>query len=213
MTIGVDVADDFGGAFAQWGAAEASGAYGGHISFGGGEVAAADGGVGCHYACEAGGGYDVYDVIELLIGEVGGYFEEYGFFASAFFVHGLKGIEELHERFFVLQGAEAGGVGAADVDHEIVYMVVEGEEAFLIVFGGVFVGGVFVLAYVATYYNALFAAAKAAGSPGSAIVVEAHAVDEGAVGWETEEAGFGVAGLRAWSYGANLYKAEPEAGE
>lgn len=104
-----------------------------------GEGVPGDGGVGGDESGELEVEGDFDDFVEGFRGEVGGDFDEEGFLAINF----PEPPEDFVEVVSVLELAEAGGVGRADVDHEIVAVGEEFFEGVGVVFGGFFERGDF----------------------------------------------------------------------
>lgn len=148
------------------------------------------------------------DFFDLGFGEIGGDFDEEGAVGVDVFEAG----EDFGERAAVLEGAEAGGVGAADVDDEVVAFVLEEAIGEGVVFGGFFEGGDFGFAEVDADDEVGGAVFEAGGEGFGALVVEPETVDEGAFGGEAEEAGFGVAGLGVAGDGADFDESEAAVG-
>ena len=141
--LAVEVADDFGAALAQGATAEAAGFCVDAAEFGVVGDGAGDGGVGGDDAGQVARCGEGEDFVEGFEGEVGGDFDEDGFWpvgrgdgAGGFGVGLLDGGEDVVEGGFVLELAEVGGVGGADVDDEEIGKAPEEAEGAGVVFGG-----------------------------------------------------------------------------
>jgi hypothetical protein len=132
-------------------------------------------------------------------------------------VHFLKCGEDFIERGFVLQLAEVGRVGRADVDDEEIRVRPEEAERAGVILGGGLERGDFGFAEVdadgmrgpapqRAPVRELLREGFGAG------IVEAHAVDERFVGDGAEHARGGIAGLRVPGDAAEFTEAEPERG-
>ena len=193
-----DEADDLRGAGAERGAAEAA-----LLPERLGNGGMIEGGIGGDDAGEAvleNEGDDFLDLGEL---EIGGDLEKDGAEAwggAELAVAALDGAEELIEGRGILQSAKAGGIGRGDVEDEVIgegEEFLEGEE---VIGGGFLERSDFGFADIEADGDAGPAiggleAGEAGGDGFGAVVVKAHAVDEGLLGRETKNAGPGVAGL------------------
>ena len=103
-----------------------------------------------------------------------------------------------------MEGAEAGGVGTADVDDEVVAEPLEDFVALFVVFVGFFEGGNFGFSEVDSDGDSAGGAGKALGDGDGSVIIEAHSVDEGFVAWQAEHARLLVAGLGVPGDGADF---------
>ena len=123
-----------------------------------------------------------------------------------------EGAQQCVERLVALQAAQVPGVGARDVDGDVVGVRVDAGQRSQVVIGGALYGGGSVLADVqAQQHGAALAEARALhiGHEGlQALVVEAQAVDQGLRIGQAEHAGPGIARLTQRGDGADFHEAE-----
>ena len=116
-----------------------------------------------------------------------------------------NGAQQRVQRLVALQAAQVLGVGAGDVDRDVVGVRVNAVQADQVVVGGVFNGrgGVFADVQAQQQGRALALAQGRAlhvGNKGiQPVVVEAQAVDQRVGLGQAEHAGLGVAGLGEWA--------------
>jgi formamidopyrimidine-DNA glycosylase len=179
------------------------------------EAALVDGGVGGDEAGEAEFFDGLGDGFELGFVEIGGDLEEER--TAAFRVVVAERAEDGIEEGALLELAQAGGIGGADVDDEVVGEIERAAETGEVIAAGVGEGSVLVLAEVEADGGDGPAAGglhffKAAGDFLDADVGEAETIDEALFARQAEDAGRRVTGLRAGGDGAEFHEAEAEPG-
>ncbi|MNR15766.1 hypothetical protein D3C85_1323220 [compost metagenome] len=116
--------------------------------------------------------------------------------------------QQVVQRFAALQGAKARRIGRGDVDGEIVGQTRQTAQTGDIV--GRLVVGILVGPQIGADRGAFGAVGQTRRERLQPLVVEAHAVDDGPVFGQTEQARLGVAGLRARRDRAAFHGAEAE---
>ena len=100
------------------------------------------------------------------------------------------------------------GVGAADVDGDVVCVVGQDLEGGNIILGGAFKGGILRLAEIDAKGGWAFALRIVVGDVGGnnfgAVVVKSHAVNDCIDAWVAKDPGARVAGLAFWRNGPDL---------
>ncbi len=126
---------------------------------------------------------------------------------------GPRAVDQFGQRPLALQSAQARRVGRGDIDDEIIGQRSEAGHTQFVIGGGV--DRIFILAEIDAddaWADAMPAVTgdEPAATAVHAIIVEAHAVDDGAVLDQAEQARARIAGLRARGDAADLDKAETQ---
>ena len=210
---GVDPADDLHGPAGQGGSSEASGPDLVERRAAGPESFAEMRAVRGDDAVEGRFEQDVGHAVDHLVGHVGGYFEH----DRAVLVLSAA---EVEQRFEDPENVFAGvgrslpaGVVAADVDGEVVRILIEVAEEFQIVGRGVLDGRGGVFPDVAPHDNPLVGAAEVADGGFESPVCDSDAADDRLVLREPEDARAGIPGLRLRRDGSDLDESESHGGE
>ena len=177
------------------------------------------GGVGGHQARDPGLLTDLDQPGQIMGRQVRGQLHEdghrIGWSQLARGVHQRTG--ELAQQVTGLQAAQLGGVGAGDIDRDIVGVRCDGPQREQVVLGGLVDRSHLGLADRHTDRTVQHVASaldtplvEAGGQRLDASVVEAHPVDDGVAVRQPEDPGLAVAGLGVRGHGAQLCEREPE---
>lgn len=191
-------------------AAQAAVAYGLDLLGVGGEPFT---GIGCvcgDYTVEAGTQGQVHDAVHMLVRDVGRYLEQDGAVVVVIPSEGEQMVHYLRQVAYVLQDSEVLDVGAGYVHCEIVHVVVEQGEGTLVILVGILIRSLGGLGYVAADDDIRDALLELGHGVFYTFIIDAHAVDEGVVFYESERAGLGIARLRLGGEGAYLHETEAE---
>ena len=209
----MDAAYDLHGAARERGAAEASAADLFERRAARVESLAAVSPVGGHDTVERRFEQHVGDLVDHLVRHVGRYFEHDRPELVLPAPEVEQRVEYLENMFARVRRAFAAGVVAADVDGEIVRILVEVAEEFEVVRRSVFGGGRGVLADVAAHDHAVVRAPQVADGGFQPAVRESDAVDDGVVLREAEHPRPRVACLRTGRHGSYLDESESQRGQ
>src|SRR5690606_17557626 len=134
-------------------------------------------------------------------------------FHSQVFLATTQGFEQLAQRIAELQAAQPGGIRRADVDRDVAGVGIDLFQADQVVVHRALDRGVEVLADVDAQHATVLCRAHPLEQVVDAVVVEAHAVDDGLGFRQAEQARLRVARLRARRHGADLGEAETQLAE
>ena len=210
---GVDAAHDLHGAVRERCAAEASAADLFERRTARVESSAAVGSVGGHDPVERRFEQHVGDLVDHLVRHVGRDFEHDRPELVLPAPEVEQRVEYLKDMFARVRRAFAAGVVAADVDGEIVRILVEAAEEFEVVRRSVLGGGRGVLADVAAHDHAVVRAPQVADGGFQSAVRQTDAVDDGIVLREAEDPRPRVARLRTGRHGPHLDESESQRGQ
>lgn len=166
-----------------------------------------------HDAVERRRGHHVGDAVDLLVAQVGRDLEHDRPVLALAAAEVEERSENLQDVFRGVRKLFAAGVVAADIDREVVGVLVEAAERLQVVGCGIFGRRVGVFADVAAHDSLAAVALQVPDHGFESVVREPDAVDDCPVPGQAEDARPRVAALRTGCDGADLDESEPEGRE